>query len=36
MLAHNFIGRTVTELEIEAQAIAQQHNGRVEKIVRKK
>jgi len=35
VLAHNFIGRTVAELEIEAGAIAKQHNGRVEKVVRK-
>ena len=34
VLAHNFIGRTVVELEVEARAIAKQHNGRVE-IVRK-
>jgi|694.fasta_scaffold141772_6 hypothetical protein len=34
VLAHNSIGRTVAELEVEAHAIAKQHNGRVE-IVRK-
>ena len=32
VLVSNFIGRTVTELEIEAQKIAKQCNGRVETV----
>jgi hypothetical protein len=32
VLVSNFIGHTVTELEIEAQKIAKQCNGRVETV----
>ena len=35
VLAHNFIGRTLAELEAKASETAALHNGRVEKVVRK-